>query len=169
MQELSDILAEAAQSVSGPYFSLPVENGDDAQLERNYCYELFHQMRLRWPSDCKYTLSAEVDKRRHPVIGQLQGGRVIPDLLVHTPGSMAGNHAIIEIKRAQVSASGIRKDLRSLTRFMASDIHYERGLYLLFGGADVALVKHVAAINNADGRIELWCHDKAGEPAYRVD
>lgn len=165
MEQLDDIIRRASERVGDNYFSLPVENGDDAQLERIYCYELYHQMRDAWPKPCPFTLSAEVDKRRHPIIGALDGGRVIPDLLVHTPGSMAGNHAIIEVKRAETTTTGIRKDLATLTRFMGPDIGYARGIYIVFGGFDPRAIKRAIGQRQYDPRIEVWLHDKVGTPA----
>jgi hypothetical protein len=125
-------------------------------------------MRNRWPDDTPYSLNGEIDKRWHPVIGQLADAQSIPDLLIHTPGSMSGNHAIIEVKRATTDADGIRKDLTTLTRFMRHDIHYERGIYLIFGGFNLTRVARAAQNEAFDPRIELWLHDRVGEPAKLV-
>jgi hypothetical protein len=168
MQELDAILTDATAAVGEHYFRLPIEAGEATLFERNYCYELYHQMRLRWPLGSRYSLNGEVDKRWHPVIRNLGEAQVIPDLLVHTPGSMEGNHAIIEVKRANTDPAGIRKDLTTLTRFMRDDIHYERGIYLIFGGIDPERVARAARGGAFDRRIELWLHDRVGGPAVRV-
>jgi hypothetical protein len=168
MQDLDAVLTNATAALGELYFRLPVEAGEAKLFERNYCYELYHQMRCLWPADCPYSLNGEIDKRWHPVIRELGEAQVIPDLLVHTPGSMQGNHAIIEVKRATTDADGIRKDLTTLTRFMRDDIHYERGIYLIFGGINPTRVARAAQDEAFDPRIELWLHDRVGEPATRV-
>jgi hypothetical protein len=112
MKELSQILTDATQAIEGWYFLLNIAGGDPIYRERVYCYELYHQMRLRWPPRCPFFLNGEVDKSAHPILTQLGAGRAKPDFLVHQPGNMEGNHAIIEVKNSFASAAHIRTDLR---------------------------------------------------------
>jgi hypothetical protein len=57
-----------------------VHGGLPAYRERVYCYELYHQMRRRWPLNCEYSLNGEVDKRGHPYLQARPDLRsVIPD------------------------------------------------------------------------------------------
>ncbi len=144
MQELDGVLRNATAALGELYFRLPIEAGEARLFVRNYCYELYHQMRCLWPADCPYSLNGEIDKRWHPVIRELGETQVILDLLAHTPGSMEGNHAIIEVKRASTDARGIRTDLTTLIRFMRPDIHYVRDIYLIFGGVDMDMLRDVA-------------------------
>lgn len=169
MKELDDVLANATASIEELYFRLPIDGGEATLYERNYCYELYHQMRCAWPVDCAFSLNGEIDKRRHPIIGAFEGAQAIPDLLVHTPGSMDGNHAIIEVKRARASAAGIRKDLATLSRFLEPDIHYQRGIYLFFGAVDMGLLHRVAQDAQPHPNIEIWLHRHVGEAARRIE
>ncbi len=63
MEELDHILAEATSAIEADYFRLPIDGGIPVFRERVYCYELYHQMRSRWPprSQCRYLLNGEVD------------------------------------------------------------------------------------------------------------
>src|SRR5262249_333596 len=112
MKELSQVLSKATSCIEWRYFHLAVDGGPQIYRERVYCYELYHQMRSLWPDHCPYYLNGEVDKRAHPILTKLGVGG-IPDLLVHQPGDMAGNYAIIEVKNALVGTSGIRNDLQN--------------------------------------------------------
>ncbi|WP_143271608.1 hypothetical protein [Bradyrhizobium mercantei] len=98
MDGLSSLLASATADIGGEYFQLPVHGGGPIYRERVYCYELYHQMRRRWPEDGPFRLSGEVDKAAHPVLSGLGASYAKPDLLVHGPGDMRRNHAIIEVK-----------------------------------------------------------------------
>ena len=170
MEQLTDILTDATARIEGLYMRLPVDGGEGQYRERVYCYELYHQMRSLWPDPCDYSLNGEVDKRGHPIIAALTAAMAIPDLLVHTPGSMQGNHAILEVKHANASRDGIRKDLRTLSRFRQNDIHYERAIYLFFGGVRMDRLTEVVGETEFAKLppIEVWVHEQAGAPACRV-
>src|SRR6266480_2763170 len=131
MKELSQILRRVTACIEWRYFHLAIDGGPPIYRERVYCYELYHQMRSRWPRNCAYDLNGEVDKRSHPILGELGVGG-IPDLLVHQPGNMVGNYAIIEVKNALANSSGIRNDLQKLSRFV-SKAKYQRAIYLVYG------------------------------------
>lgn len=88
MDQLNQILEDATAAITAPYFQLPIFGGPPVWRERVYCYELYHQMRIRWPEDSPLILTGEVDKRAHPIFRELQARQVIPDLLVHSPGLM---------------------------------------------------------------------------------
>lgn len=116
MDQFSDIFASATAAVSAEYFYLPYDGGDGVYRERVYCYELYHQLRSRWPKDTTYRLTGEVDKASHPILAEFGADRMKPDLLVHRPGYME-NYAIVEVKSAPPSAAGLRKDLATLSLF----------------------------------------------------
>jgi hypothetical protein len=82
-ERFTRILSEASAAVHQNYFRLPVKGTSPAYRERVYCYELYHQMRLRWPYPCApdfpYWLNGEIDKRGNP---KFKKG--VPDFLVHT-------------------------------------------------------------------------------------
>ena len=99
MEQFDDILRSATAKIAAEYFQLPIDGGLPIYRERVYCYELYHQMRCLWPEqETDLRLNGEVDKKAHPVMSQLDMRLAIPDLLVHGPGFMARNFAVIEVK-----------------------------------------------------------------------
>ena len=168
MDELTKILRNATGAIERVYFHLSVDGGDPIYRERVYCYELYHQMRLLWPSDCQFLLNGELDKSAHPILGELGVASSKPDLLVHRPGSMSHNHAIIEVKKATTPKHSIRKDLSTLDLFIRK-AHYQRAIYLFFGNeADERIVPKVQSAASGFEQlapIELWLHQEAGQPA----
>lgn len=168
MEELSQILGAATSSIEHGHFRLNIQGGSPVYRERVYCYELYHQMRSRWPANTPYYLNGEIDKAAHPILSQLGADRFKPDLLVHQPGYMTGNHAIIEVKTSHAPANGIRKDLETLSLFI-NKVGYQRAIYLFYGdNADSTLVKTVQRLADAMPElapIELWLHHQVGQPA----
>lgn len=170
MNELTGILKSATAAIEPTYFHLNIDGGDYVFRERVYCYELYHQMRINWPLESQYFLNGELDKSAHPVLRELGAGQAKPDLLVHTPGSMSNNHAIIEVKHS-TAAKGIRKDLETLDLFVRR-VGYIRAIYLIYGYE--ANAKGVERIEKLADRfqelapIELWLHSKVGEPAIHI-
>jgi hypothetical protein len=165
MNDLDQILANATRSIEAGYFYLRIAGGGHVYRERVYCYELYHQLRVHWPTDSQFYLNGEVDKSAHPLFGNL---RTKPDLLVHQPGSMDGNFAIIEVKSPSASSAGISKDLTTLCRFIR-DLNYKRAIYLIYGAdVDDRLFKRIlrrAENIKISALIELWVHREAGAPA----
>lgn len=130
------LLRRATAAIPEDYISFPVA-GQEAPMrrERVYCGELYHQMQLAWPRRLsKYRLSNEPDKDGHPFIG----GRVKPDLIVHIPGSMDFNVAVIEVKPLPADTRGVRKDIATLRRFLYEG-QYFGGILLFFGDVDASL------------------------------
>jgi len=165
---VDDILnAEATANIEDLYFRLPIDGGEAVFRERVYCYELYHQLRLRWLPQCSFVLNGEVDKRAHPILRQRGVEFAVPDFLVHTPGDMHGNHAIIEVKSAEASSSGIGKDLATLTRFR-NVVGYDRAIYLFYGGIRMERVKRIAGLVPSLPRIEVWVHEAPRSAARRV-
>jgi hypothetical protein len=170
MDELNQIIGEASAAIEDRYFRLPLNGGGPVYRERVYCYELYHQMRCQWPPDCQFTLNGEVDKRAHPIIQNFGVANTIPDFLVHVPGNMENNHAVIEVKSCEPSSQAIRVDLQKLNAFQV-EVGYQRGIYLVYGGsaaADVRRIDAVARQLNLRGTFELWIHTASGEAVMRV-
>lgn len=167
MNELTDILQAATASVEAMYFHLNIDGGDPVFRERVYCYELYHQMRSHWPPKSHYFLNGELDKRAHPILRELGADHAKPDLLVHTPGSMAGNYAIIEVKHS-TAADGIRKDLHTLDLFVRR-VGYQRAVYLIYGheanARGVGRIEEIADEFQTLVPIEVWLHSEVGQPA----
>lgn len=168
MQELNNILETATAAVATEYFHLNVDGGDRVYRERVYCYELYHQMRCLWPEQTLFRLNGEIDKAAHPVLAGLGAAGARPDFLVHQPGTMAGNHAIIEVKSSVAQHAGIAADLSKLALFVQR-VGYQRALYLVYGSvANERMCDRIArtarAIRDLPS-IEVWFHNNAGEPA----
>jgi hypothetical protein len=165
VDELNDILAGATAAIDTEYFRLPIDGGNPVYRERVYCYELYHQMRAQWPprEACRYLLNGEVDKRAHVLLHQLGVRGEKPDLLVHRPGHMEDNHAVIEVKHANAPSLGILKDLKTLTLFR-NQAGYQRGIYLIYGStANERIekrIKRAAASVDGSAGIEVWLHSE---------
>ena len=168
MHELDEILVQATANIAAEYFQLPIFGGPPVFRERVHCYELYHQMRCLWPADSAYRLGGEVDKQGHFALEQLGARGEKPDLLVHLPGDMNRNYAIIEVKHTLALQRGVRKDLKTLTLFR-NHLRYQRAIYLVFGNeaADdtVRRVEQCYAKFQERAEIELWTHTHVGQPA----
>lgn len=167
MEQLTQILQDATAAIGAEYFLLPIHGAGPVYRERVYCYELYHQMRLRWPPDCVYRLNGEVDKMGHPYFQD--GGEPKPDLLVHEPGH-GNNYAIIEVKSCHAAADGIRKDLHTLSRFR-NEMGYRRAVYLIYGadhGGMLGKVQECAVRVPHIAPIELWLHAAPTAPAALI-
>ena len=165
MDEFDEIVAHAAAALAPEYFRLPVDGAGAVYRERVYCYELYHQMHVRWPEDCPYFLNGEVDKQQHPYFGD--GGYPKPDFLVHVPGT-GNNYAAIEVKPPGATNSDMRKDIGTLLRFRA---WYQRALYLIYGVDPYEALERVAACVDKAAQLdalELWIHPGVGAPAERI-
>ncbi|WP_116091736.1 methionyl-tRNA formyltransferase-like protein [Sphingomonas crusticola] len=161
MEELTSILEQATAGIAPDYFYLNLDGGDPIYRERVYCYELYHQMRMRWPAQTPFYLNGEVDKARHPKMIELRDRFPKPDLLVHRPGYMAGNFAVIEVKCERAGKAGIIKDLETLS-FFVNEFGYQRAIYLIYGDAalsTLAQIQEVAQDMEGLGPIEYWAHE----------
>lgn len=129
-----DLLIDATSRIEGLYYALPVA-GQHTPIyrERVYAYELYHQLRSRWPDPAgwPFVSNGEVDKRSHQIMRGDEVTNRIPDLLVHRPGSMEGNLVILEIKAINAATDAIADDLRKLAAFC--NLGYRLGVLLFFG------------------------------------
>jgi len=167
--ELGKLLADATQEVGEQYIHLEIAEGDPVYRERVYCYELYHQMRLKWT--LPFVLSGEVDKKGHPIISGLNMGLPIPDFLVHQPGDMAGNHAVIEVKSQSGVKGGAQKDFATLSNFR-SKANYDRAIFLVYGmdvSNDIIEAVTSQGMELAKGTgIEFWVHAGPKLPAKLI-
>lgn len=176
MDDFDVLLAISTQAVPEIYFQLPVAGREDPSYrERVYCYELYHQLRCKWPAQSEYSLAGEIDKKGHPLIRGNGLDNVKPDFVVHIPGDMGGNFAAVEVKSVNADSVGLSKDLRTLTAF-ALHAQYERSLLLIYGAGlhTNTLLEWIYTIAEAQPdlidmrRLEVWRHAEAGRPAFRV-
>jgi len=167
MREFTALLEEATARVPSAYFHVRIDGGDPIYRERVYCYELYHQLRCLWPAETELYLNGELDKAAHPILRELGADYAKPDLLVHRPGYMSGNHAIIGVKSSNPQNAGTVKDLNTLALFRTK-VGYERAIYLLFGydaQAAAERVQRVAQSTEGLPDIELWLHSAPGQTA----
>ena len=90
-----------------------------------------------------------------------------PDLLVHQPGSMAGNYAVVEVKAAVALNGGVDKDIETLSLFR-SDVGYLRAIYLIYGDISNSRINRLWRAAERTERlasIEVWIHAAPGEHA----
>lgn len=162
--ELIEFIKTGMDRVSGSFFSV-VTCGDVKPIarERVYCYELYHQMRSiqendnKYPSLCKYILHAEIDKSGHPRIHN----NFNPDMIIHTPGTMDNNLAVIEVKSAN-KIKGIIKDFQTL-KCMLKCYGYKYGIFISTGFSLKELSKSniskiyssISELDTIDNRIHI--------------
>ncbi len=166
--DLYSVLRTATFNISDCYFKLPIDGGKPVYRERVYCYELYHQMRCCWPNT-QFVLNGEVDKSGHP--SPLGRGKHKPDLLVHGPGDMEKNFAVIEVKPSNVETKGIRKDLTTLSFFVDSG-KYQNAIFLIYGDRAKFIAKRVRSIANEfplQNKLQLWIHEKPHSSAEICD
>ena len=170
MDNLDEIIKSATAKIECKYFQLPIDGGVPIYRERVYCYELYHQMRMAWPDTSCYTLNGEVDKSAHPTLSKYETKNKVPDLLVHGPGQNNLNHAIIEVKKEDVTLADCKKDLQKISHFMDREACYDRGIFLIFGFR--AEIISTLARSAGDGlclrNVEIWVHDGPMREARRV-
>lgn len=173
------LLSEATEAIGRDYFLLPVANADGGDpivqyRERVYAYELYHQLRVRWPRDWAYSLAGEVDKRGHPLIRNILNNAK-PDLLVHIPGRMDANLAAIEIKPLRPDGypgedEAFQWDIKKLLAFR--DFGYSASFFIAFGES-LNRVREYGRILAESGvpvdQVELIHHRDAGISAITVE
>jgi len=157
-------LCDATAVIPWQYFQLPVFSKEDPiYRERVYCYELYHQLRMILEQDgalAGYTLSGEIDKQGHPVIR-----RCAPDFVFHNPGYME-NLIVVEVKPINAAVEGIRKDRETLEYFLSTEVRYQAGVELIYGGDEQALAPFQDVFADADReRIRLIWHQQPRERA----
>jgi len=166
------MLGDATSHVGAEYFRLPVHGSPAKYRERLYCYELYHQLRCAL-GEFPFNLGGEIDKGGHPHFVDGPFPRSKPDLLVHVPGSMNRNLAIVEVKRATVRREAIRGDLLKL-RWYCDHAAYSGGVFLVYGevrNPDMLAQKiREAADKTSTDLTRITClhHRQVGERAQRI-
>ena len=162
----------ATSQIEEHYFELPIDGGDRIFRERVYCYELYHRMRLTGIFNSRdFVLSGEVDKSGHPHLPD--GQKRIPDFIVHSPGCMRKNHAVIEVKSARVFDDGRMDDIDTAFKsllFFINKFSYDRGIFLVFGKPkkDLRDCLNNRASNGIDvwhSKIDVWHHKEVTKSA----
>ncbi len=166
-------LKEATSKIMKGYFQLPIDGLKYSIFrERVYCYELYHQLRCLMEGKTTYSLGGEVDKGKHPKIGQIKDIKnTIPDLLFHGPGYMENNLVIVEVKplKNDLSTRSVLEDIKKISIYI-NEANYVKGVMLLYGDNEVK-VNQVASDApkefDTSNIILLW-HKKVGVQAQVV-
>lgn len=176
-EQFLKLLLETCSAVEAPWFVVPVDRNGRAHAyrERVYCYELYHQLRVRTEGHAlagssEYVLSGEMDKAGlHTVV---VNGKHKPDLVWHVPGT--NNNAVVaEVKTtSRWNHAGVKKDLQTLAAFLtAGDRSYALGVLLMFGPDEEGiLADRIRKLvppgeQSALTRARLVWHPKAGATA----
>lgn len=165
LRQFLGILSVSCERIEADYFQLPQAGGDAIYRERVYCYELYHQMRTAWGM-FPYSLGGEVDKSGHPLFRGGPYAQAKPDFLVHVPGDMGQNLAVVEVKAATTSAAALLADIDKLSWFCGDPASYHCGILLVFGPDEKfqryseEVVARVEAVHSA--HILLAQHTGAG-------
>jgi hypothetical protein len=169
LEAFLSVLRRSSAQVGDEYFQLSQADGDEVYRERVYCYELYHQMRCRWRGS-PYSLGGEVDKAGHPIFRDGPYGRSKPDFLVHQPGAMDRNLAIVEVKAGTASLAELNEDLAKLTWFCSS-ARYFAGILLIYGdggGIHRTLGPLVDSLDRAHESILVFRHISPGTEATQI-
>lgn len=172
MDELDQIIISATSSIDKNYFQLRIAGNKKIYRERVYCYELYHQMRKRWPHKSQYIINGEIDKAAHRILREMGVDNTKPDFLIHSPGDMVHNYAIIEVKHIGASVRGMKKDITTLNTFR-SHVGYQRAIYLFYGTQEASktILKVQGELDKFElplAPIELWIHNELHSEAEKV-
>jgi len=178
-RKFQESLQWATKSMDQYYFKIAMAKSRGHFFrERVYCYELYHLLKLGL--QCfPYTLQGEMDKIGHPIFRR-EIGAVKPDFILHEPGTMENNLAVMEVKPLN-NARGLqlKKDLNTLTRFL--DLGYYRAIHLIYGSLssdDGGISKIIriyreymtpTRLNAYQGKLLLYWHRTSGKPAIIYD
>lgn len=129
-----DILIKIGENIDQHYFRIQTAGNEEYVFrERVYCYELYHRLREKLPSDFYYKLDGELDKRGQEFFRRKKM-KYIPDFIVHIPGDKRENLVIIEVKqinRDNLKIDDIKSDIEKLIRFI-DEVGYFRGIMLIY-------------------------------------
>lgn len=132
LELVTECFLAATEKVEPIYFQLKVAGIEAPKfLERVYCYELYHQMRIGWPK-IPHKLTGEIDKGGHPRVRNGVLNRSKPDFTIHVPGNMDDNLLVIEVKARDPVDAQVLRDLQKLTEFRRS-ASYVAAYYLTYG------------------------------------
>jgi hypothetical protein len=108
---------------------------ENKYLERPFAYEFYHALRelieVKAVELGRRVVQAEVDKRYQ---NYFRNGK-IPDFIIHVPGQIEPNLAVIEFKLA-TNVDGLSSDLEKLAAFKRFPLKYAYGIEVIIGKAD---------------------------------
>ena len=138
--------------------------------ERIYCYELYHQLRKKWPNNATLILHGEYDKSGSQFFAGLSVNGAKPDFLIHTPGQINANLLAMEVKPITAQNDKIKSDLKKLTG-MLKEAYFSHAIFLIFGNGSKKKAGQILSGElewQFDSRIEIWAHENANEAATQA-
>jgi hypothetical protein len=167
------LLRAAAQAITAEYMTLPQHvspsaGTPEAYLERVYCYELYHQMRIRMDGARNnpladavadgWRVNGEVDK-----VTSYIPGRRIPDFIWHIPGTPENGH-VVEVKRATAEIGSIQTDVQKLESFKR-EAGYQRATLLVVGTHQGSSGRFNSLLTSAEvAEVNVLFHRESGAP-----
>ena len=129
-----EILTEVGKNIDQHYFRIQTA-GEEKYVfrERVYCYELYHRLREKLPSDFYYKLDGELDKKGQELF-RSKNMKYVPDFIVHIPGDEKDNLVVMEVKqinRYKLKTQYIESDVDKLIEFI-EEAGYFRGIMLIY-------------------------------------
>lgn len=175
MNDFFKILKDATESIDSCYFETIVSSNKNQSKkvyrERIYCYELYHQLRSKWPNkEQALILHAEFDKSGSQLYGYLSVRGAKPDFLIHTPGKTDKNLLAMEVKQISARNNEIKGDLDKLTG-MLREANFLFAIFLIFGNGSKRKADQILSLQpewQFDSRIEIWAHESAKEAAAQA-
>lgn len=159
------LLRRGCSDLGAEYFQMPQADSDSVYRERVYCYELYHRIRASWGA-LGYTLGGEVDKNGHAFFRETPFANAKPDFLVHDPGSMNRNLAVVEVKSATSDTASVIEDLEKLSWF-CDNAGYYGGIQVIYGSSWTSRRNQALAAwfkKKQQNIILLWHEDVGAEP-----
>ena len=165
MEAIINELESAIESIESKYFS---------RQERDFAYELYHQMRLReLPNQVEVT--CETGKKRFNYGDKVFSNRIIcenffknnpnvpdfiyrvPDLLIHEYKNREQQLIAVEIKK-NPSNNEILRDLSKLTAYCYGNLNYKKGILMLFkyNRNTIKEYKQIKELLKQYEKIEIW-------------
>lgn len=162
-----ETLKNALFSVDPSYYSVITPLEDSQYIERVFAYELYHQMRLRFPvkNGCVDSMVIHGEYRKAlKFVPDLENERtVIPDLVVHQSQTLQNNLLAIEIKSSRYpKPKDIIADLDKL-RYYSQRLRFDVTLLIMINSKfeDVyfkndADRNEISSILHSCGKVRIW-------------
>ena len=163
-EECIKTLEEAILAVAPEYFRVELPSGKHQHGERVFAYELYHQMRGRFPTK-HGNIHGEYRKALAHVPHVKDNRTFVPDLVLHQSGSTDENLLAIEIKASRrPSVKEVIHDLEKLEFYTSPNgLNYKIGVMLILNSSvrtllkqDDSAAKWIAASLSRGPRVAIW-------------
>lgn len=173
MDNFKRALIDSTEKIAEQYFETKIIDLDrktkKVYRERIYCYELYHQIRIRIPNEGEASFFGEYDKSGSKSYDNTMLKGVKPDFSIHIPGDNDNNSIAMEVKSSSASNTAIKIDIKKLVR-LVDEQGFRFGIYLIYG--ENAKIKGNTAIkyvrDNLQSKIIVFAHSKSYEKAELI-